>query len=299
MTTQRDMIRPLVRGVYDFQQLRIQMGNRLAANFKSKLGQKPGETEEDSLSSDAAEVLEKLRLSYKLLGTAVAEFKKAAKAGKEKEDPAIFHGDELIENISEFVLVEQYLDLEDQEKRAFKRLHATLAHFPIFTDYLSKIKGIGPAMSAVIISEIDIHKSKYVSSIWKYAGLDVAPDGAGRSRRAEHLIDREYINAKGEPAVRKSITFNPWLKTKLIGVLASSFLRAGNEKYRKIYDDYKHRLENHDKHKEKTKGHRHDMALRYMIKIFIIDLYANWRKMEGLEVAPTYQEAKLGHKHAA
>jgi hypothetical protein len=36
------------------------------------------------------------------------------------------------------------------------------------------------------------------------------------------------------------------------------------------------------------------MALRYMIKIFLIDLYNNWRRLEGLPVAPPYSEAKLG-----
>jgi hypothetical protein len=56
-----------------------------------------------------------------------------------------------------------------------------------------------------------------------------------------------------------------------------------------------------DAHKEKSKGHRHNMAIRYMIKIFLIDLYKNWRALEGLPVAPSYAEAKLGkiHKKAA
>jgi hypothetical protein len=135
-------------------------------------------------------------------------------------------------------------------------------------------------------------------------------DGKGRSRKSEHLIDIKYTDKNGEPAERKGITFNPWLKTKLMGVLASSFLRAGDNKYRTVYDNYKHRLENHpnwqdktvinDKGKEKIiseKGHRHNAALRYMIKIFLCDLYNAWRSIEGLPVAPTYQEAKLGHRH--
>ena len=39
------------------------------------------------------------------------------------------------------------------------------------------------------------------------------------------------------------------------------------------------------------------MAIRYMIKQFLADLYNAWRPLEGLEVAPTYAEAKLGIKH--
>ena len=98
---------------------------------------------------------------------------------------------------------------------------------------------------------------------------------------------------------KKGITFNPFLKTKLTGVLGSSFIKQSPDKckYRKIYDDYKHRIENMDAHKEKSKLHRHNMANRYMIKMFLIDLYNEWRKLEGLPVAPTYTEAKLGKVH--
>ena len=153
-------------------------------------------------------------------------------------------------------------------------------------------------MAGVVVSEIDIAKAKYPSSLWKYAGLDVAEDGAGRSRKSEHLIDVDYVNKKGEPAQRKSLTFNPFLKTKLIGVLASSFLRAGDNKYSQIYRGYKHRLESRLDLKEESKGRRHNMANRYMIKMFLVDLYLAWRKLEGLPVSPTYDEAKLGHQHA-
>ena len=159
--------------------------------------------------------------------------------------------------------------------------------------------GVGPAMAGVIISEIDITKAEYPSSLHKYAGVDVAGDGQGRSRRAEHLEDSEYTDKEGKLQTKKGITFNPFLKTKLVGVLGSSFIKQSPDKceYRKIYDDYKHRIENMDAHKEKSKGHRHNMAVRYMIKMFLIDLYNAWRKLEGLPVAPTYTEAKLGKVH--
>jgi len=376
MSELRDLIRPVVRGAYDIQHLRIEMSNRLVSSFKSKLGQSAG-VSEDELTPEAQEILDKLRASYKLIGSAVAVFKKT------KGEPKPFVGDALIESASELVLVEQYLDLEEQEGRTFKRLGKLLEQIPIYRDYLSKIKGIGPAMAAVIISEIDIKKAKYPSSLHAYAGLDVATtwvlqstavratnlakadptlsiptllshlekdekpsapgavavsrqwtqepvskipdfdatptdqsalvaydlDGysivaeyrqfhtGGRSRKEKHLIDREYTNKKGELATRKSITFNPWLKSKLIGVLVPSFLRLNNEKYRKVYDDYKHRLENHAKYKDVSKGHRHSMALRYVAKIFLIDLYTNWRAMEGLPVSKPYHEAKLGLVH--
>jgi hypothetical protein len=295
-TEVRALIRPIVRGAYDQQKLRIQTGNRLASNFRAKLGQRPGKLETEELSADAQDVIAMLKASYRLLGTAIAEYTKR-KPRHGALGPIAFVGDELIETYTELALVEQYLDLEEQERRTFKRLETALASVPIYTEYLSHVRGIGPALAAVIVSEIDISRARHVSSIWKYAGLDVAEDGAGRSRRGEHLIERAYLDRNGKEALRKSITFNPFLKTKLLGVLASSFLRAGNERYREIYDSYKHRLESHPVHAEKSKGHRHNMAMRYMVKMFLLDLYLLWRPLEGLEVSEPYSQAKLGILH--
>ena len=86
------------------------------------------------------------------------------------------------------------------------------------------------------------------------------------------------------------------MKTKLVGVLGTSFLRSASE-YREYYDNYKNRIENHEAHKDKTKGHRHNMAIRYMVKRFLVDLHMKWRALEGLPVSEEYAEAKLGMKH--
>jgi len=281
-------LKTIVRGAYDIQKNRIQTGNRLVANFKAKLGQAPSE-KEDTIDADGQQILANLRRSHKLLTEGVATFPRQA----------TFKGDEVISSYTELCLVANYLELEDQEKTHFRRLGNILKDYPIYNNFLAGVVGVGPAMAGVIISEIDITKAEYPSSIHKYAGLDVAKDGQGRSRRKEHLEDSEYVDADGVVQTKKGITFNPFLKTKLVGVLGSSFIKQSPDKckYRKVYDDYKHRLENMDAHKEKSKGHRHNMAVRYMIKMFLIDLYNEWRKLEGLPVAPTYTEAKLGKVH--
>lgn len=281
-------LKTIVRGAYDIQKNRIQTGNRLVGNFKAKLGQAPSE-KEDTIDKEGQTVLLELRKSHKLLTEGVAAFPRQA----------TFKGDEVISNYTELCLVDNYLELEQQEKNHFKRLGNILKDYPIYTQFLDGVKGIGPAMAGVIISEIDITKAEYPSSLHKYAGLDVASDGQGRSRRKEHLEDSEYKDKDGKIQTKRGITFNPFLKTKLVGVLGSSFLKQSPDKceYRKVYDDYKHRLEHMDAHKEKSKGHRHNMAIRYMIKMFLIDLYNEWRALEGLPVAPTYAEAKLHKVH--
>lgn len=47
----------------------------------------------------------------------------------------------------------------------------------------------------------------------------------GRDRSRVSQVLREYMDRDGKEAVRNSITFNPYLKTKLIGVLGGSFLK--------------------------------------------------------------------------
>ena len=281
-------LKTIVRGAYDIQKNRIQTGNRLVGNFKAKLGQAPSE-KEDTIDKEGQQVLLNLRRSHKLLTDGVASFPRQA----------TFKGDEVISDYTELCLVDNYLELEAQEKSHFKRLGNILKGYPIYNEFLLGVTGVGPAMAGVMLSEIDITKAEYPSSLHKYAGLDVASDGQGRSRKKEHLEDSEYVDAEGEVKIKKGITFNPFLKTKLVGVLGSSFIKQSPDKciYRKIYDDYKHRLEHMDAHKEKSKGHRHNMAVRYMVKMFLVDLYNAWRRIEGLPVAPTYSEAKLGKVH--
>lgn len=289
MNTQTQQLRALTRGLYSIQAVRIKIGNTLCAAFRSKLGLKPPEPEETD--KDAKKVLDALRASFKKITD-----------GVKRELPTLteFKGDEIISTYTELCLVSTYLTVETDEAKHFRRLEIVLETqgFPIYTDYLRQIKGCGPAMSAVLISEIDIHKAQYPSSLWKFAGLDVAADGAGRSRRKEHLVRVKYKNKKGVEDERDSVTFNPRLKTKLTGVLVGCLIKCGNERYRGIYDNYKHRLETMPQHVEKSKGHRHSMASRYVAKIFLQDLYNAWRPMEGLPVAPTYFEAKSGRSHS-
>jgi len=281
-------LKTIVRGAYDIQKNRIQTGNRLVGNFKAKLGQAPSE-KEDTIDKEGQQVLLNLRRSHKLLTDGVASFPRQG----------TFKGDEVISDYTELCLVDNYLELEAQEKSHFKRLGNILKGYPIYNEFLVGVIGVGPAMAGVMLSEIDITKAEYPSSLHKYAGLDVASDGQGRSRKKEHLEESEYIDKEGEVQTKKGITFNPFLKTKLVGVLGSSFIKQSPDKcvYRKIYDDYKHRLEHMDAHKEKSKGHRHNMAVRYMVKMFLVDLYNAWRRVEGLPVAPTYSEAKLHKVH--
>lgn len=168
------------------------------------------------------------------------------------------------------------------EKEVAKEIHAT----ELWTGYLQDVKGCGEMMAAVIMSEFDIVKWENVSKGWSFAGL--AP---GKDRKE-----------KG-----KKCPYNQFLRAKLCGVLGSSFLRC-NSPYRSFYDDMKHRLESKDwgtesknptDKKRPKAGHQHKAATRYMVKMFLKDLYVAWRTIEGLPVRPPYQEEYLNKKHIA
>jgi hypothetical protein len=288
MNSEKQVIRAAIKGAYDLQKLRIQTGLRLVAAFRVKLGVQSSE-QEINLEEDAADVLGALRNLYDRLSDAIAA--PNAKAKKVRE--GFFNSQELISNDAELALVASYVRLLNDEERLFKDIGKMVEKHPLWDGFLKGVRGCGTTMGAVIISEFDIHKARYVSSMWAYAGLDTAPDGKARSRRKEHLVEQTYIDANGDEQTKMGITFNPFLKTKLLGVLGSSFIKAGG-KYREIYDNYKNRLQNRPDLSEESKGHIHNMAIRYAVKIFIQDLYAAWKAIEGLEAHEPYHVAKLG-----
>ena len=262
MTT-KETIRTFVRTLYDFQDMRIRMGNRL----------------------------------------------KKKKDGSDQENADDINLDD--ESIP--ILVDVWHDAEESEKKLLKAIEAELKTVPVYTEFLKNVKGCGPLMSAVIISEYDIHKATTVSKLWQYTGLN--PGMVKGSKPKGSKKDGTFEIVKSDEEVRGDrrtpgflAPFNGWLRTKMCGVLASSFIKCRSP-YRDYYDNMKARLEQESNAvmhcgkttpwKDVTKGHRDSAAKRYMIKMFLLDLYKVWRELEGLPVRKPYQEEYLGHEHSA
>lgn len=195
-------------------------------------------------------------------------------------------------------------NLNRLERQALKEVSGLLAHFPI-ADWILSQRGIGPTMAGVIVSSFDIERAQTASALWAVSGLNVVEGRAPRPIKGEKL------------------RYNAWLRTKMVGVMASNFLKTGSP-WREHYDNYKHRKESQimpvcqacegsgRKGKEpcvncaggkapapwgKSPGHRHNAALRYMVKMFLAELYVQWRTVAGLPVRPPYQAEYLGHVH--
>lgn len=298
-------IRNSVRFIYDLQHMRIMTGNRLTQSFRNEESDQVQLTEEQ-MEKEAKSILSMIQKEFDQInnieGFTVRKLKTVLAKGNYQ----------YIKDESDYQLFKTYADLATMEKDNIKALERTLNRHPLYTSFLKDVKGCGPLMSAVIISEFDPYKARHVSSFYKYAGLDVVIDketgiGEGRSKKSHHLEEVTYLNSKGEECTRVGITFNPFLKTKLLGVLGGSFLKTKSP-YAEAYYDYKNRktlqygitIMQEDGSmtvtlKEgMTAKHIHNMANRYMVKQFIRDLWVAWREIEGLPVTQPYEVAKLG-----
>lgn len=141
-----------------------------------------------------------------------------------------------------------------------------------------------------------------------FEDIETGEEYIGNVIRSEHgrrMGDtemREYIDKNGEVKLKRSITYQPFLKTKLMGVLSSRLLMAKDPVYSQIYYDYRARLDRRRACKDYSAGRKNAMALRYMIKCFLRNMWTTWRVLEGLPVDEPYEVAKLGntpHKYNA
>lgn len=191
------------------------------------------------------------------------------------------------------------IDFSENEKKYDKLIKKYIKNEPIYTQFLKDVKGCGPQMSAVIISEIDIHKADTVSRIYQYAGMN-ANLIKGKIKNADNEVVISDTQIRGDkPAKGFILPYNKFLKCNLLGILADCFIKSKSP-YTDYYYKYKARLETSEKitienGKEKmwkdcTPLHRNNAARRYMIKKFILDLYIKWRELEKLPVSLPFDQ---------
>lgn len=191
--------------------------------------------------------------------------------------------------------IKKYFDqLFEIEKQMGKDIGSTIKEEEIWKEFLKGVKGIGPLISAGLINLIDIKEAKHISSLWKFAGMDVTDEGKAPKRKK-----------------KVKSTWNPLMRM-LCWKIGQSFLRTGSP-YRRYYDRRKEKElkrkyqegELAEKYKRSCykkediyliKGHAHNRATRVMVKRFLADLWIAWRQIEGLEVSQAYVIDRLGHK---
>jgi hypothetical protein len=266
----RQVLRMLVRAREDFQAMRKRMDNRM--------GRKADGSEQDITDGRAFDV----------------------------DDAGMF--------------VEVSDEARAQEKAVEKKLLAVLRRMPVYTEYLQHVKGVGAVAAAHICGSFDIYKAATVSKMWQYCGLN--PGQVRGKKRVERKGGEGFDIVTTDTMIRGDkmtagfvAPFNKALRTALLGVMADGFIKCQNDYAMLYYYPMKARLEQSANTvqevskagakpqdvvwSEAKKAHRHRAAMRYMVKMFLKDLYAAWRPMHGLDVRDPYAEEYLGKKHAA
>lgn len=222
------------------------------------------------------------------------------------------------------------------EKKALRDIEDHLKLYGFYAEILSdkkRFRGMGPTLAGVILSENDITRQNTVSQMWAFGGL--APVPAYRCNECRQVVEavdpgvatpsafkhsKNAVNVKcslGTPAALKlgfslterqvhasgkqmkgkrgeKLPYNAFLRSKYCGVLGACLLKSGSP-WRYYYDNYKKRWE--DAGKGVSPGHRHNAAIRYMVKMLLLEIWMEWRKFEGLDTRAPYSEEYLGqHK---
>ncbi len=200
-------------------------------------------------------------------------------------------------------LIEYREGREALAEELLKQITEIVHKEPLWKGFLENVKGCGESIAAVILSEFDIYIADNVSKMWSFAGLAPGKDKKVKGKKCPY-------------------NYNQFLRSKLCGVLGSSFLKCQSQPYSSYYYDEKTRLENSDvivkewpRKEDRKKGiepdertvkwrdaypaHRHRAAIRKMIKEFLKHLYIAWREIEGLPIRESYAEEYLGKKHEA
>jgi len=160
-------------------------------------------------------------------------------------------------------------DAQDFEKRLAGHIEALLEGNDFYNAWLRHVKGIGPLLSASLLSELGSpDRFDSVSAQWAYCGLHVNGDGEAPRR------------SKGNHA-----NWNPQLRMTAWKV-ASQFVKQPGSFGRLLYDGYRAYYEKRDGAEPKWKPHAR--AMRRVAKDFLRCLWVEWRRAEGLALSEAH-----------
>jgi hypothetical protein len=111
------------------------------------------------------------------------------------------------------------------------------------------------------------------------------------------VIQEEQTYASGQamrPVKGEKLKYNSWLRTKLVGVLGPVLIKCDSP-WREFYDKYKKRKQ--DAGWGRNDAHRHQAAIRFMVKQLLLDIWKSYRIYHHLPVREPYSVEYQGKKH--
>ena len=232
-----------------------------------------------------------------------------------------------IEDIRESVLNRIVIELKRMENEIGKEAEDILKDIPVYTEFLSKIKGLGPILSLKLLS-INWDLTKDLSSWNAYCGLvphvykcqceeghkillpyDPNDPKNPKDVKCYYVIDREKDKTTkqiklircGAPIVKAEMApcrkykgyaffWNPKART-IMWLIGTSFAKTGGF-YKEIYKKWK---QIYVEIKELKTGHAIEAAKRKAKKLFLAHFYQAYHEIEGLPWRIPYQFEYLQH----
>lgn len=191
--------------------------------------------------------------------------------------------------------------------------------------WLGRVKGIGPTLGCKILARLDPALADHASSFWSYCGLGTVPGkryhcGACKVERAwpadykvtgthklpggtdDELCEGKLIEIAGSgdeirvaqprPAKGQKSKYDQYAK-KVMYLVGTSFLKAGEGPYEQHYRKHRARLETD--RPGWADGRKHLTALRITEKLFLSHLWETWRQALSLSAGDAYALGMMGH----
>jgi hypothetical protein len=269
--------RVVATGYYDMQQVRMGTKNRIRDIIRKKAEGIPFDKVEDK-KEDGSPKHEKNYTDAELF-----ELWKKLLVDKKITD-------------DEYVYVQKCWEMAESTEKIEKSYKDQMMTFikdrAVYQQFLSKIRGIGPVISAMLIKNFNnCERFETISALWSYTGNGVEGGKAPKVKRGEK---------SGFSPKLRAFTWN----------ISESMVKLNKGIYRQIYDTSKQEAaalkfkpgelaERYGKaYKEEdvklSKGHCHNRALRKIRKLFLAHYWAAARELAGLETKSPFAE-KLGH----
>jgi hypothetical protein len=188
--------------------------------------------------------------------------------------------------------------LRDTAHHLVKAMLVQLRQIPIYVEFLSQVKGVGPVTSAYLAAMVNIERSVKVSALIRYCGFGTGKDGKSERRDGapKYGPDGKLTDGTG--------SYNDELKIALVVAFMMMRQSCGKtrdaHRYLKRWDDAKHTaltIPNARLGRVMHAGEADAKGRRKATDLFLWDLYVMWRTLEGLPVWPDKYSAMRGFMH--
>jgi hypothetical protein len=208
------------------------------------------------------------------------------------------------------------MDVRALLKMVKEEIKRELENEPLWTDYLSRINGVGPLMAGYLIAWLCRPR---IMKVWKVKRQNpTLPPYAKILEETKQYIVAElppvmdvasnpsklhaYCGLKpgSRPVRGQALAYNPKLKTLCWKILRQILMTSAKKpsKYAQLYENAKTEYAKRCKKPEKgsLKLKIHFTAKNITMRIFMTNLWITYRRLKDLPITTPYP-AKLGEKH--